>query len=124
MAPQSHWDTRGHSVCVHLVTHQGHPARRCSDAPEGCEVPKRARDPQRTPLVLGHLQCAGGRGDVGNCISWAPCVSSSRMEKLAGRLINAVHIKWLGVGGDARQGGAEQGSGSMQPVLSGLNPGC
>jgi len=52
-------------------------------------------------------------------------VNSGRMEKLAVRLINVVHIKRLGVrGGDSRQGGAEQGPGSIQFVLSGLNPGC
>lgn len=31
------------------------------------------------------------------------------MEKLAGKLINVVHIKRLRTGGDARQGGSQAG---------------
>lgn len=78
---------------------------------------------QNSASAVSHPWCvAGGCREVS--ITWAPCVNSSQMEKLAVWLINVVYIKQLGVGGFAWWGGAEQGPGSIQLILSGLNPGC
>lgn len=69
-----------------------------SRAPERCSDSK-------TASAVSHLWCvAGGCREVS--ITWAPCVNSGQMEKLAVWLINVVYIKQLRVGGFARWWGS------------------
>lgn len=88
-----------------------------------------SRAPERCSDSKAVLQQSATRGVwLGGCregsITWACCVNSGQMEKLAVWLINVVDIKQLRVGGFAWWGGAEQDLGSIQLILSGLNPGC
>lgn len=103
-----------------LVVHQPSSSEGISEATvklqRGAVTPKQCISSQ-PPVV-----CSWGCREVS--ITWVHCVNSGQMEKLAVWLINVVDIKHLRVGGFAWWGGAEQGLGSIQLILSGLNPGC